>query len=77
MTNRNYKGKRIDVFATIAGKTRIEFNNTKGLESLVGGGIFVKINGVKYTFKYNGWGMCIYDGAIFDEGKSYDIEILN
>ena len=76
MTNRNYKGKRIDVFATIAGKTRIEFNNTKSLASLVRGDIFVKINGVKYTFKYS-WGMCIYDGAIFDEGKSYDIEISN
>lgn len=73
LTNKNYIGKEILKFASIGGKTRIEFKNSKGLPT---SDRYVLINGIKYTFKYY-WGMYIYKGEIFSEGKSYDIEIIN
>lgn len=73
LTNKNYRGKEILKFASIGGKTRIEFKNSKGLPT---SDRYVLINGIKYTFKYY-WGMYIYEGEIFSEGKSYGIEIIN
>ena len=73
LTNKNYRGKEISKFASIGGKTRIEFKNSKGLPR---GDIVVKINGVKYIFK-DMYGRYRYDGVIFVEGNTYKIEILN